>query len=87
MDLLPAPPPTNIALSNGRSIGGCPEDEYDGYVRKIAAMHRDNASDEETARISEMAEVENMGRGPASRFDRGRAMKVIAALRAVAAPP
>jgi hypothetical protein len=47
MDRLPAPTTTNIALSNGRSIGGCPEDEYDGYVRKIAAMHRDNASDEE----------------------------------------
>jgi hypothetical protein len=25
-------------------IGGCPADEYDGYMGKIAAMLRDNAS-------------------------------------------
>lgn len=27
-------------------IGGCPADEYDGYVGTIAAMVRDNTTDE-----------------------------------------
>ena len=27
-------------------IGGCPEDEYDAYVGKVAAMIREGASDE-----------------------------------------
>jgi len=68
-------------------IGGCPDDEYDGYMSKIGAMLRDNASDEKLLEYLKWAEVENMGLGPASRFDRGRAMKVIAALRAIGAPP
>ena len=68
-------------------IGGCPEDEYDGYVGKIAAMLRVGASDEELLAYLKWAEVENMGLGPASDFDRDRAMRVIVALRAIGAPP
>jgi len=68
-------------------IGGCQEDEYVGYVGKIAAMLRVGASDEELLAYLKWAEVENMGLGPASDFDRDRAMRVIVALRAIGAPP
>ena len=69
------------------TIGGCPEDEYDAYMGKIAAMLRDNAGDEELLEYLKWAEVENMGLGPASYFDRVHALKVIAALRALGPPP
>lgn len=68
-------------------IGGCPEDEYDGYMGKIAAMLRVDATDEELLEYLKWAEVENMGLGPASNFDRGRGMRVIVALRAIGPPP
>ena len=70
-------------------IGGCPEDEYDGYMGKIAAMLRDNASDEELIACLNWAEVENMGLGTAEQFDshRNRILGVIAALRKVGLPP
>lgn len=68
-------------------IGGCPENEYDGYVGKTAAMLRVGASDKELLEYLKWAEVENMGLGPASTFDSGRAMRVIVALRAIGAPP
>jgi len=70
-------------------IGGCPEDEYDGYMGKIAAMLRDNASDEELIACLKWAEVENMGLGTAEQFDshRNRILGVIAALRKVGPPP
>jgi hypothetical protein len=47
----------------------------------------DNVSDEALLEYLKWAEIENMGLRPASRFDRGRAMKVIAALRAIGTPP
>ena len=62
-------------------IGGCPEDEYEGYAGKIAAMIRDRAGDEKLMNYLEWAEVDNMGLGQP--FDRERAKKVIAALRAL----
>jgi hypothetical protein len=68
-------------------IGGCAEDEYDQYIGKIAAMLHDNASDADFVEYLKWAEVGNMGLGPASRFDRSHALKVIAALRAVGPPP
>ncbi|MDF0517739.1 hypothetical protein P0R31_10895 [Bradyrhizobium yuanmingense] len=36
-------------------IGGCPADEYDGYVGTIAAMVRDNATDEALMKYLEWA--------------------------------
>jgi hypothetical protein len=68
-------------------IGGCPEDEYDGHIGKVAAMLRDDASDEELLDYLKWAEVENMGLGSASNFDRRRAIRVISALRAIGTPP
>jgi hypothetical protein len=62
------------------------DDEYDGYVGKIAAMLRDNASDEELLTYLKWAEVEHMGLGPA-RFDRTRILEVITALRRVGPAP
>lgn len=65
------------------------EDEYDGYTGKIAAMIRDNASDEDMIAYLKWAEVENMGLGTAEQFDshRDRILGVIAALRKVGPPP
>jgi hypothetical protein len=63
-------------------IGECPEDEYEAYVGKIAAMIRDDASDDEL----KWAEVEYMGLGTDSDFDRSRGLKVIAALRELEPP-
>ncbi len=51
-------------------IGGCPADEYDGYVSAIAAMVRDNATDKALMRYLEWAEAVHMGPG---RFDPERA--------------
>jgi hypothetical protein len=70
-------------------IGGCPDDEYDGYMGKIAAMLRDNASDEEMIAYLKWVEVEHMGLGTAEQFDsrRDRILGVIAALRKVGPPP
>jgi len=66
-------------------IGGCPEDEYDAYMGKIASMIRDNASDDELLAYLEWAEVEHIGRGQP--FDRQRGLKVIAALRTLGPAP
>jgi len=68
-------------------IGGCPEDEYNAYMGKIAAMIRDNASDDELLAYLKWAEVEHMGLGPASHFNQSRGLKVIAALRKLGPPP
>lgn len=66
-------------------IGGCPEDEYDVYVGKIAAMIRDNATDDELLTYLERAEVEDIGLSPPFNLERGR--KVVAALRVLGPPP
>jgi hypothetical protein len=66
-------------------IGGCPEDEYDAYAGKIAAMIRDAATDEQLLTYLEWAEVEHMGLGQP--FGRERANKVITSLRALGSPP
>jgi hypothetical protein len=68
-------------------IGGCPEDEYDGYIGKITSLLRDPTDDEALLQYLKWAEVENMGLGPASSFDRDNAMRVIASLREMGAPP
>jgi hypothetical protein len=65
-------------------IGACPEDEYNGYVGKIAAMIRDNATDDELMAYLERAEVEHIGLPP---FNRERGQKVVSALRVLGPPP
>lgn len=65
-------------------IGGCPADEYDGYVGTIAAMVRDNMTDEALMEYLEWAESVHMGFG---RFDRERARMVIASIRALGTAP
>jgi hypothetical protein len=64
-------------------IGGCPADEYDRYVGKIAAMIRDDATDDELIEYLRWAEAVHMGSG---RFDAERGHKVIASLRALEHP-
>jgi hypothetical protein len=69
------------------------EDEYDGYMGKIAAMIRENASDEEMIAYFKWAEVENMGLRSEEQFacdrdhHRTRILGVIAALRKVGPSP
>jgi hypothetical protein len=64
-------------------IGGCPADEYDGYVGKIAALIRDGATDDELLDYMRWAEAIHMGFG---KFDTDRARKVIVLLRALGPP-
>jgi hypothetical protein len=66
-------------------IGGCPDDEYDGYVGKLASMIRDGASDDEMLAYLKWAEVEHMGLGEP--FDHQRGMRVLRALRALGPAP
>src|SRR5687767_11864940 len=68
-------------------IGGCPEDEYDGYVGKIAAMLREGATDDQLLAYLEWAEVDHMGLGSPEEFrlpmHQQRAARVISALRSL----
>jgi hypothetical protein len=64
-------------------IGGCPADEYDGYVGKVAAMMRDDATDDQLTEYLRWAEAVHMGLG---QFDTERARRVIALLRALGPP-
>ncbi|MDH2386708.1 hypothetical protein [Bradyrhizobium sp. CER78] len=65
-------------------IGGCPADEYDGYAGKIAAMVRDNTTDEALMKYLQWAESVHMGLG---RSDPERARTVVASIRALGAAP
>jgi len=65
-------------------IGGCPADEYDAYVGTIAAMVRDNTTDDALMKYLEWAETVHMGFG---RFDPERARTVIASIRALGTAP
>ncbi|MDG5495065.1 hypothetical protein [Niveispirillum sp. BGYR6] len=68
-------------------IGGCPDDEYDGYLGTVAAMLRENASDDELVAYFKWAETEHMGLGSEDQFNRERILGVIAALRSAGPPP
>ncbi len=59
-------------------IGGCPEDEYETYAAKVAAMFLQDASDDAIMQYLEWAAVENMG---LAQFNSDRARKAIAAIR------
>lgn len=61
-------------------IGGCPDDEYETYAGKVAAMVLQGAGDDDILRYMEWAEVENMG---FAQFQSDRARKAIAAIRAL----
>ncbi|OAE98012.1 hypothetical protein AYJ54_04530 [Bradyrhizobium centrolobii] len=65
-------------------IGACPADEYDAYVGAVAAMVRDNTTDEALMEHFEWAESVHMGFG---RFDPERARTVIASIRALGTAP
>jgi hypothetical protein len=64
-------------------IGGCPADEYDAYVGKVAAMLRGGATDSELTEYLKWAEAVHMGFG---QFDTERARKVITLLRSLGHP-
>jgi len=64
---------------NPIGVEGLPEDEYDTYVGKVAAMLRDGASDDELFEYLNWAETVHIGLpGDADRLN-----KVIHAIRAV----
>ena len=65
-------------------IVDCPEDEYEGYVGRLATLLRTRATDEEIMKFLEWAEIEQIGLSPP--FDWKRGKKVIAALRALKEP-
>ena len=65
-------------------IGGCPDDEYEAYVGKIAAMIRAKATDDELLRYLEWVEAEHMGFG---KFDLARARNVISVIRTLGPAP
>jgi len=65
----------------GVALPGGVEDEYDSYAGKLAAMIRNQATDEQLLGYLEWAEVENIGLGHP--FDRERGKRVVAALRAI----
>ncbi len=59
-------------------IGGCPEDEYDDYAGKVAALVRDGASDEAIFQYLHWAEADNMGYG---RADSARLERTVREIR------
>jgi hypothetical protein len=63
-------------------IGGCPEDEYDDYVGKVATMLRDAASDEEFIAYLRWSETVRMGISPRHDLE-VRLRKVVDRLRAI----
>ena len=65
--------------------GDCPDDEYERYASKLAAMILDHARDDRLVAYLEWAEVENMGLGRP--FVRERASKVVSAIRSLETPP
>jgi hypothetical protein len=64
-------------------IGGCPADEYDGYAGKLAAMIRDDATDDELLKYLRWAEAVHMGFG---KFNAERARNVVALLTVPGSP-
>ena len=58
-----------------------PKDEYDACIGKIAAFLLRDATDEAILKYLETVEVEDMGLGKP--FNRERAIRVVAALRAL----
>ena len=69
-------------------IGGCPPDEYDAYVGKIAAMVREGTSDADLLRYILWAEFEHMGlRSKVTPSDDARRARTLAAIRALGPIP
>ena len=61
-------------------IGGCPPDEYDAYLGKIASLARENASDDILRDYLCWVEAERMGLGEP---DAGRLDRTLTAIRAL----
>jgi hypothetical protein len=61
-------------------IGGCPADEYDAYVGKVASLVRTGASDEELRQYLCWSEAEHIGLGEP---DPSRLDRTLAAIRAL----
>jgi hypothetical protein len=65
-------------------IGGCPTDEYDTFVMKIASMVRDGASDDLIREYLRWSEAEHMGLGEPSATRLDQTMIAIRALGPIA---
>jgi hypothetical protein len=63
-------------------IGGCPEDEYDDYVGKVAAMLREQASDQAVIDYLRWVETVHMGISPRDGLEE-RLLTVMEQLRAI----
>jgi hypothetical protein len=63
-------------------IGNCPDDEYDAYVDKVAAMIRDDATDDELIAYLRWVETVHMGLPVRPDLDT-RLRKVVDGLRAI----
>jgi hypothetical protein len=61
-------------------IGGCPDDEYDAYVGKIASLVRDGASDDVLREYLRCSETEHMGLGEPDPVRLDRTLTAINAL-------
>ena len=64
---------------NPIGVEGLPDDEYDAYAGKLAAMLRDGASDDDLSAYLHWAETAHMGLPG----DTDRLTKVVSAIRAV----
>jgi hypothetical protein len=70
-------------------IPGSPKSEYDSYVRRLASLTYNGATDEQLVAFFKWAEVDNMGVSTETQFDKFRVTtvcKVIASLRSVTIP-
>ena len=65
-------------------IGGCPIDEYDAYVGKVASLVKTGASDEVIRQYLRWSEAEHMGLGEP---DPSRLDRTLAAIRVLGPIP
>jgi len=63
-------------------IGGCPEDEYDTYVGKVAAMLREGTTDSDLITYLRWVELEYMSISRRANLD-DRLQRTVLELRAV----
>ncbi len=71
-------------LNRENPIGRCPEEEYDDYRNRLAALIEADVSDDGLLTYLEWAEVSFIGLSPS--VDRERNARVVAALRALGPP-
>ena len=61
-------------------IGGCPDDEYDSYVGKVASLVRSGASDDVLRQYLRWSETEHMGLSEPDPLRLDRTLNAIRAL-------